>query len=267
LSELFPPRTSSSHSYCNSSADTVPPRFLFQTTTVKVYARCLRPDIEYKTLGITFQTTCREVVEALLSKYRMRHRDPNLFFLTMEVTVRRAGVRTVLVLDEEARPAALQACHPTGDSRFALQTRRGGLVKIYDSALMPGSQYKSLLISERTTVDELLQILLNCYNSKERVEQFSLYEVNSTQEYQRKLHPDDYPLRVQQAWLPQHQLHFLVRRNTDYRLRRGKQSQWSPELASIPSSAPLSTRVVMPLSSTAPSTSSPFADYENYFYI
>lgn len=93
-------------------------RFLvLQTTTVKVYARCLRPDIEYKTLGITFQTTCREVVEALLSKYRMRHRDPNLFFLTMEVTVRRAGVRTVLVLDEEARPAALQACHPTGDSR------------------------------------------------------------------------------------------------------------------------------------------------------
>ena len=71
-------------------------------------------------------------------------------------------------------------------------------------------------------MDELLQILLNCYNSKERVEQFSLYEVNSTQEYQRKLHPDDFPLRVQQAWLPQHQLHFLVRRNTDYRVRRTK---------------------------------------------
>lgn len=52
--------------------------------------------------------------------------------------MRKAGLRTVLALDEEARPAALQSCHPRGDSRFALQTRRGGLVKIYDSVLMPG---------------------------------------------------------------------------------------------------------------------------------
>ncbi|XP_026676481.1 uncharacterized protein LOC113465825 [Diaphorina citri] len=44
-------------------------------TTIKVFAKCLRSDIEYKTLGITFQTTCREVVTSLLNKYRMRHRD------------------------------------------------------------------------------------------------------------------------------------------------------------------------------------------------
>ncbi|CAG2056430.1 unnamed protein product [Timema podura] len=62
------------------------------------------------------------------------------------------------------------------------------------------SQYKSLLISDRTTVDELIQILLSCYNSKEQVEQFSLYEVCKSQEYQRKLHPDDCPLQVQQCW-------------------------------------------------------------------
>jgi len=79
-----------------------------------------------------------------------------------------------------------------------LQSKKGGLVKVYDGELMPGvsvtiflcfelirinnfvylqSKYKSLLISERTTVDELIKILLNCYNSKEQVEQFSLYEV------------------------------------------------------------------------------------------
>jgi hypothetical protein len=73
-------------SYCSSLC------FCSQTT-IKVYARCLRPDIEYKTLSITFQTTCREVVTSLLNKYRMRHRDPNLFYLTMEVTVRKAGKR------------------------------------------------------------------------------------------------------------------------------------------------------------------------------
>jgi len=250
-SSLSPEPLSSRSSSYSSLSDASP------STTIKVYARCLRPDIEYKTLSITFQTTCREVVHSLLSKYRMRHRDPNLFYLTMEVTVRKAGVRTVLVLDEEARPAALQSCQPRGDSRFALQTRRGGLVKIYDSVLMPGSQYKSLLISCRTTVDELIQILLNCYNSKDRVEQFSLYEVCKSQESQRKLHPDDRPLEVQARWLPPHEYHFLVRRNVDYKTRSKVAIPWTPSL-----SLPCSSRQSL----SAPHSSA-HPEYENYFYI
>ncbi|XP_043265369.1 uncharacterized protein LOC122404990 [Colletes gigas] len=198
-----------------------------QQTTIKVYANCLRPDIEYKTLGITYETTCREVVQNLLNKYRMRHRDPRLFYLTMEVTVRRPNVRTVLPLDEDARPAVLQSCHPRGDSRFSLQTRRGGLVKIYDSALMSGSKYKSLLVSEQTTVDELIQMLLSCYSSKERVEQFSLYEVCEGEEYQRKLHPDDSPLKVTQRWTSADR-HLRIRRNPDYNPHRRK-SMWASD--------------------------------------
>ncbi|XP_034943421.1 uncharacterized protein rau [Chelonus insularis] len=205
-----------------SPADTAP-----QQTTIKVYANCLRPDIEYKTLSITYETTCREVVQNLLNKYRMRHRDPRLFYMTMEVTVRRANVRTIIPLDEDARPAVLQSCHPRGDSRFSLQTRRGGLVKIYDSALMSGSKYKSLLISERTTVDELIQMLLNCYNSTERVEQFSLYEVCESEEYQRKLHPDDSPLKVTQKWTSIDR-HLRIRRNPDYNPHRRK-SMWASD--------------------------------------
>ncbi|XP_071442377.1 uncharacterized protein rau [Hetaerina americana] len=209
---------SDASSICSSSSSSTSPSPTPLSTTIKVYARCLRPDIEYKTLGVTFDTTSRQVVSALLGKYRMRHRDPNLFYLTMEVGVRggRLGNHTVLVLDEEARPAELQSCHPRGDSRFSLQTRRGGLVKIYDSVLMTGSQYKSILISDRTTVDELIQILLNCYNSKERVEQFSLYEVCKGEEYERKLHPDDSPLQVQMAWQASPEgFHFLLRRNPE----------------------------------------------------
>ena len=87
------------------------------------------------------------------------------------------------------------------------------------SLLVPQSQYKSLLISERTTVDEVLQLLLNCYNSKERVEQFSLYEVCRSQEYQRKLHPDDCHLHVQHCWTSPNEFHFLIRRNLDFRPR------------------------------------------------
>lgn len=143
----------------------------------------------------------------------MRHRDPRLFFLSMEVRIRRADARTMLVLDNTARPAMLQACHPSGESKFHLQVKPGGLIRVHTSALQQTSQYKSLLISEQTTSDELLGLLLSCYNSSEPVEEFSLYEVCPDQEYQRKLHPDDLPLRTQiQRNQKGEKCHFLVRR-------------------------------------------------------
>lgn len=108
----------------------------------------------------------------------MRQKDPRLFYLTMEVTVRKAGVKTVLALDDEARPAILQACHPKGDSRFCLQTKPGGLIRVHTSTLEPTSLYKSLFISEETSSDELLTLLLTCFNSHDPVEQYSLYEVS-----------------------------------------------------------------------------------------
>ncbi|KAB0797223.1 hypothetical protein PPYR_08217 [Photinus pyralis] len=273
-------------------------------TTIKVYARCLRPDIEYKTLGISFQTTCREVVGTLLGKYKMKHRDPKLFYLSMEVTVRKAGVRTHLALDDEARPAVLQSCHPKGDSKFSLQTKRGGLVKVYDSALNNNSQYKCLLISSQTTSDEVISLLLTCCNSKERVEQFSIYEVCTDKEQQRKLHPDDRPLQVQHSWLPSLNCHFLVRRNPEYSLPLSRRKiYWVPELPPIPSNKrqqlayrsqllSRSQNSLLPcrgveekIKSTKDSSSNKksemnskqvslsmaekpsYADYENYFYI
>lgn len=259
-SSLSPePLSSRSSSYSSLTETTSSP-----STTIKVFAKCLRSELEYKTLCINFQTTCREVVTSLLSKYRMRHRDPKLFFLTMEVTMRRSGksVRTILALDDEARPAALQSCHPKGDSRFCLQARRGALVRVYGSAIMPESQYKSLLISDRTTVDDLIQLLLNCHNSKERVEKFSLYEVCDSQEYQRKLHFDDNVLQVQSCWPSIHEFHYLIRRNADYRSRSKSKTSWSPELPSIPSSSRLT--LSQPESS---SSSTLLPDYDNYFYI
>lgn len=265
-------------------------------TTIKVYAKCLRPDIEYKTLSITFQTTCKEVVATLLGKYKMKHRDPKLFYLSMEVTMRKAGVRTHLPLDEEARPAVLQSCHPKGDSKFSLQTRRGGLVKVYDSALNSNSQYKSLLISAKTSVDDLIHLLLNCSSSKERVEQFSLYEVNNEKEQQRKLHPDDRPLQVQAIWLPTNKCHFLIRRNPDYLPLSRRKFYWPPAISSSTSptkstqqsvnlsksqssllsskkeAAKTTTKSSIPPTiaenSKSNSGQSPsYADYENYFYI
>lgn len=64
--------------------------------------------------------------------------------------------------------------------RFCLQMKPGGLVRVHTSALQPTSLYKSLVIAEETTSDELLGLLLSTYNSIEPIEQFSLYEVSTT---------------------------------------------------------------------------------------
>ncbi|KAH8273994.1 hypothetical protein KR044_007414 [Drosophila immigrans] len=190
-------------------------------TTIKVYTNCLKIDIEYKTLGIQWDTTSKEVITQLLSRLKMRHRDPRLFYLSMEVAVRRAGVKTILMLDEDTRPAIMQACHPKGESRFCLQVKPGGLIRVHTSALHPSSQYKSLVISKETNSDELLQLLLSCFSSHEPVENFSLYEVCPGQECQRKLHPDDLPVRAQSERLRRGEsCHFLVRRNPNYSRRR-----------------------------------------------
>ena len=46
--------------------------------TLKVYAKCLNPDIEYKTVIVSRGMTGRELIWLLLSKYRMKHRDPKV---------------------------------------------------------------------------------------------------------------------------------------------------------------------------------------------
>lgn len=40
----------------------------------------------------------------------------------------------------------------------------------------------------------------------------SIFQVCPSQEYERKLHPDDLPLLVQRAWPPDTDCHFRVRR-------------------------------------------------------
>ena len=104
---------------------------LSNRTTIKIYAKCLRSDIEYKTLSISRTSTSAEVIWMLLSKFKMRHRDPKLFYLTMDIGV--AALCRTLSLDEDSRPAELKSCHPWGECKFTLQMKRGGLVRIHDS--------------------------------------------------------------------------------------------------------------------------------------
>ena len=173
---------------------------------IKIYSRCLSSDIEYKTLSVNHQTTSKEVIWMLLSKFKMKHRDPKLFHLTMDINIKRTGIplRRTLSLDDDSRPAELKSCHPWGECRFTLQMRKGGLVRIHASVLMPESKYKCLLISEQTTTKEVIKILFHCYGlmdqNKYSLDQYCLYEQCPSQGYERRMHPDDQPVPLQSMW-------------------------------------------------------------------
>ncbi|CAG0883879.1 unnamed protein product [Cyprideis torosa] len=276
---------SSSYTSLNDSSLSMPSPVV--KVPVKIYARCLRADIEYKTLPACNSTTTRQLITQLLSKFKMKHRDPNLFYLTMEVYVRRPGctpVRSQLVLDDDACPAELQSCHPRGESRFFLQMRKGGLLKVYDSCLHTGSQYKSLLISSRTTTDELVQLLLTCSNvCNEPVTRFSIYEVNDRLGTERKLHPDDYPLMVTSHWDNDQQGHMrlVMHRNPDPVPMVRRKLPWAPKprpsrkLPPTPDSPSRPPSVIHLLPKPPSDIASSFrsemdtamSTYDNYFYI
>ena len=182
---------------------------------IKVYARCLRSDIEYKTMSVDMSTTSKQVILNLLNKFKMKHRDPKLFYLSMDVSLELTGSKTTrtIILEDEARPADLVSCNPWGECKFSLRMKKGGLVRVHDSVLMAESKYKCLLISTETTVRDVIRILLSCYSLEtvETVDRFSLYEESEGRD-KRKLSPADRPLEVTTAWSGQSGSRLVLRR-------------------------------------------------------
>merc|ERR1711971_644228 len=181
---------------------------------IKVYARCLRADIEYKTVSVNAHTSSKQVILGLLNKFKMKHRDHRLFYLSMDVTIELSGTKVTrtIVLEDEARPVDLVTCNPWGDCKFSLQMKKGGLVRIYDSVLMKESKYKCLLISAETTTLDVIRILLSCYGLErmEKNDNFSLYE--DGEHHKRVLKADDKPLNIMDGWNVGHSNRFVLKR-------------------------------------------------------
>ena len=178
---------------------------------IKVYAQCLRPHLSYKTVVVTPHTTSKQVILGLLSRFRMRHRDPNLFYLTMEVTVGPEGRQTI-TLEDNTRPVEMISCNPWATPKFILQTKQGGLVKVFDHLVRVDSVYKSLIISEETTVQDTIQILRCCYREDENAGKevdLRLWEVGGGAE--RLLGEKERPLKLMEAWTKESSRRFLLR--------------------------------------------------------
>lgn len=240
--------------------------------SLKIFCSCLRPDIEYKTLSVCYQTRSRDLIWQLLGKFKMKHRDPKLFYLTMDVVISKTEtpVTRTLVLDDEARPAELSSCNPWGDCKFTLQTKKGGLVRVYDSVLMKESKFKSLLISSDTTVDDVVRILFHCYGLPAlQTSTFCLYEHCKTQSYERKLNPADRPLAVQDSWLDPDQFRLVLRRAPSPAETRSRGSIHQLGLPSVPVHGHAMTDMgARALQTALIERYSRFCQrYESYFYV
>ncbi|KAJ6216813.1 hypothetical protein RDWZM_007970 [Blomia tropicalis] len=169
---------------------------------VKIFTRVLCTDVEYKTLSIYNHTTCKWIVKTILDKFRLKHRDPKLFYLTLEAWIKQTGIpiRSVMSLEDDACPALLQSCYTQKDLKFTLMMRRGSIVKVYDTCFQHGPLYQSLLISDRTSVYELIQLLLNCCDSNENPRKFALYEICPSRKSERLLNGCELPVSIQSDW-------------------------------------------------------------------
>ena len=165
--------------------------------SIRVYARCLRSDIEYRTVRITSSTTANLLIQGLLTKFKLKHVDPKLFYLTMEVTIE-ALKYTVIKISEDDKLARLLHCNPWSDSKIILRSKSGGFIKVYDTVIMPDSVYKSIRVSYDTTVGEVIGIVLGCCNSDLRPEEFCLLETG--EKISRLMKFEEKPLLVCKGW-------------------------------------------------------------------
>jgi len=171
--------------------------------TIRVYTGAVHADSDYKTLYVPASTNAEQIVHELFSKFRSRFRDPNLFYLTMEIFTRHEGnlVTSRLPLDPKSKPLELQSFHPKDKCRFVLSLRRGAPIKIYDQCLNVDSVYKSILVSELTSCRDAIQLLLQMHRLTFDPAMFRLVAVDVASGGEQPL-ADDLPLLsiVQQLW-------------------------------------------------------------------
>jgi len=132
---------------------------------IRVYTSTVRSDTTYYTFFVGSAMTTDDLIQMALTRLRLRPKDPQLFYLTMELDTKleASDVRNVLVLDPSSKPYELQACHPKEKSKFVLMVRQSYPVKIYDYCLSNTSNYKSLLVSQSTSCMDAIKMVMQMH--------------------------------------------------------------------------------------------------------
>ncbi|MFH4981747.1 hypothetical protein AB6A40_008456 [Gnathostoma spinigerum] len=167
-----------------SSLSSVDSGDLTEWGILKVYTGDVKADTDYKCLRISTSHTAKNVIDMLLSKFRVNSRDHNLFELYMEVRTMINGklIKSLLLLTDDSRPLELQRCHPMHMSRFILTISSNGvLVRIHDFPISPMSNYKSVMLARRTSAYEAIAIVLSMNRRNSSPSDYRLFVSDSNQ--------------------------------------------------------------------------------------
>uniref|UniRef100_A0A0N5A7D0 Ras-associating domain-containing protein n=1 Tax=Parastrongyloides trichosuri TaxID=131310 RepID=A0A0N5A7D0_PARTI len=152
---------------------------------LKIYTRHIKSDTDYKTIKISTHTTTKQVIETILSKFRLTTKDPNLYCLIMEIKTLQYGkiITTPLILEYNSKPLSLQRLQTSEMCSFYMTTDTNGiLVRIFDYEINIESNYKSLLLSKKTTCSETLSLLFQILRIDHNKASYKLLVVDRAEE-------------------------------------------------------------------------------------
>ena len=169
-------------------------------------------DIEYLTLNIDIHTTVKDVINTLLKKDTFQHRDPNLFYLVLQLTDTNPGqeglTRKTISLDHESKMVDYVPCQEWFDTKFILRLKTGTEVKIFVTVLMEDTDFLVMNLSDVTDCQTVIKILLSTFRREmDQQEKFSLFEEILSKRYSRRLEGHEIPARLAWKWTEKDELH------------------------------------------------------------
>ena len=181
-----------------------------KTSLLRIYTGAMLPEMEYKTVRVLPSTTALHLVTKLLDSFNLRHIDPHMFSVQLEL----GTDFNLLTLAPENTLFSLLTCLPwvCKPYKARLQARPGGLLQVYCSCALQACGVTSIKVALDSKVEQVLEVVMKARREEKEVDE-SLVEVDPDGR-RRFLDPEEKPLEVMQAW-PSSGWKFEVDRNLE----------------------------------------------------
>ena len=163
---------------------------------MRIYTGSMLPEMEYKTVRVLPSTTALHLVTRLLDGFNLRHIDPHMFSVQLELGTE----SNLLTLAPGNTLFSLLTCLPWACKPYKarLQARPGGLLKVHCSCLLQACGVTSVKVACDSKVEQVLEVAMKT-RREERGGDEHLVEV-SPDCRRRILEADERPLELMQDW-------------------------------------------------------------------
>jgi len=167
-----------------------------RSSLLRIYTGTMLPEMEYKTVRILPSTTALHLVSKLLDSFNLRHIDPYLFSVQLELGTE----QNLLTLAPGDTFLSLLTCLPWACKPYKarIQARPGGLLKVHCSCLLEACGVTSVKVAHDSKVEHVLKVVMKT-RREERGGDENLVEVSPAGK-RRYLEAEEMPLEVMQAW-------------------------------------------------------------------